>query len=106
VTVTTSPPSAPAASGTALTDEATALLRAGDYEQAAAKAQQALESLGGSGQLYEAYALYDLGAALAYLGDCEDAKKALEDSKKIQGDRSEIKAAGALCEHGKGHEGH
>jgi tetratricopeptide (TPR) repeat protein/tRNA A-37 threonylcarbamoyl transferase component Bud32 len=99
-TVTASPP--PAANGPALTNEATALLRAGRYEEAMAKAQEALASLGGTGQLYEAYALYDLGAALANLGECKDAKKALEESKKIQGQRSEIDAAKALCEGKKG----
>jgi Flp pilus assembly protein TadD len=99
-TVSASPP--PAAGGPALTDEATALLRAGRYEEAAAKAQEALATLGGTGQLYEAYALYDLGAALANLGECKAAKKALEESKKIQGERSEIDAAKALCKHGNG----
>ena len=59
------PPPPAGVSATALTDQATALLRAGRYEEAAAKAQQALESLRGTGQLYEAYALYDLGASLA-----------------------------------------
>jgi Flp pilus assembly protein TadD len=101
--VTVSPP--PAASGPALADEATALLRAGRYEEAAAKAQQALASLGGTGQLYEAYALYDLGAALANLGECKVARKTLDESRKIQGHQSEIDAAKALCEGKKGKDG-
>jgi tRNA A-37 threonylcarbamoyl transferase component Bud32/tetratricopeptide (TPR) repeat protein len=111
VTVTASTPTAPTtapsggASGIALTDEATALLNAGRYEEAAAKAQEALRMLGDTGQLYEAYALYNLGAALANLGDCKNAKKALERSQKIQGHRSEIDAAKAICEHGKGAKG-
>jgi eukaryotic-like serine/threonine-protein kinase len=92
-------------SGAELTDEATALLRAGRYEEAAAKAQEALQSLRGSGELYEAYALYDLGAALANLGECKDARRALEQSEAIQGHRSEIEAAMALCGHGKGKKG-
>jgi tRNA A-37 threonylcarbamoyl transferase component Bud32/tetratricopeptide (TPR) repeat protein len=102
-TVTASPP--PAASGSALTDEATALLRAGRYEEAAARAQEALASLSGTGQLYEAYALYDLGAALANLGECKAARKALDESRKIQGHQSEIDAAKALCEGKKGKDG-
>jgi Flp pilus assembly protein TadD len=111
VTVTATTPTAPTtapsggASGIALTDEATALLQAGRYEEAAAKAQEALQVLGGTGELYEAYALYDLGAALANLGDCKNAKKALEQSQKIQGHRSEIDAARAICEHGNGAKG-
>jgi tetratricopeptide (TPR) repeat protein len=106
VTVTAARPTTPAppettrvagASGVELTDEATALLRAGRYEEAAAAAQQALESLGGTGELYEAYALYDLGAALAELGDCKGATKALKRSEKLQGSRTEIDAALAKC---------
>ena len=88
------------ASGTALTDEATALLRAGRYEEAAAKAQQALQVLRGTGELYEAYALYNLGAALAALGDCKGARKALDQSERIQGPRREIDAAQAACRGG------
>jgi Flp pilus assembly protein TadD len=91
----TAPPAG--AGGVELTDQATALLQAGRYEEAAATAQQALESLGGTGELYEAYALYDLGAALAELGDCKGAAKALKRSQKIQGERSEIDAALAKC---------
>jgi predicted Ser/Thr protein kinase len=110
VTVTTSAPttatppttSAPPVSGspTALVDQATADLNAGRYQQAATEAQSALSQLGGSGQTYEAYALYDLGAALANLGDCKNATEALKASEKIQGHRSEIEAAKQLC-HGK-----
>jgi eukaryotic-like serine/threonine-protein kinase len=102
VTVTSptrAPPPAAGASATSLTDQSTALLRAGRYAEAAQKAQQALQSLRGSGQLYEAYALYDLGASLAALGDCKNAKKALEESQKIQGHREEIDAARKSCEH-------
>ncbi len=104
VTVTTTSPttSTPPASGspTSLVDQATADLNAGRYQQAAEEAQSALSLLGGTGQLYEAYALYDLGAALANLGDCKNARNALEDSQKIQGHRSEIDAAKHFC-HGR-----
>jgi eukaryotic-like serine/threonine-protein kinase len=84
-------------SPTALVDQATADLQAGNYERAAAEAQSALDQLAGSGEAYEAYALYDLGASLANLGDCKDAEKALRASEKIQGHRSEIDAAKQLC---------
>jgi serine/threonine-protein kinase len=106
VTTTSAPPTTtsapPPASGTPtqLTDQATALLRNGQYAEAAQKAEQALASLRGTGQLYEAYALYDLGASLAALGNCKDAKKALDQSQRIQGHRSEIDAAKKSC---KGH---
>jgi serine/threonine protein kinase len=98
---TTAPPPPPSgASATQLTDQATALLRDGRYAEAAQKAEQALQSLRGTGQLYEAYALYDLGASLAALGDCKDARKALDESQRIQGHRSEIDAAKKSCGHG------
>ena len=104
VTVTATAPTtaAPPAGGspTALVDQATADLNAGRYQQAAAEAQSALGQLGGTGQLYEAYALYDLGAALANLGDCKNAAEMLKDSEKIQGHRSELEAAKHLC-HGR-----
>jgi eukaryotic-like serine/threonine-protein kinase len=96
---TTAPPP-PSGTPTQLTDQATALLRNGQYSEAAQKAEQALQSLRGTGQLYEAYALYDLGASLAALGNCKDAKKALDESQRIQGHRSEIDAAKKSC---KGH---
>jgi len=63
---------------------------------------QALSSLAGTGQLYEAYAEYDLGAALAQLGQCDQALQHLEASQQIQGTRSEIRDAEKLCR-GHGH---
>ena len=50
-----------------------------------------------AGELYEAYALYDLGAALAALGECKEAVKVLKRSEQIQGQRSEIDSARAQC---------
>jgi tetratricopeptide (TPR) repeat protein len=103
------PPPPPAANsdGTALTDEATRQLRAGDYAGAERLARQAVSALSGSGQLYEAYAEYDLGAALARLGRCDEALQHLDRSQEIQGERVEIDAARSLCtqdedENGKG----
>ncbi len=95
-TTTSTPPPA-GSSPTALVDQATADLNAGNYQRSATEAESALEQLGGTGQIYEAYALYDLGASLANLGDCKDATKALKASEKIQGHRSEIDAAKQLC---------
>jgi Flp pilus assembly protein TadD len=90
-----------------LTDEATRQLRAGDYAGAERLARHAVSALSGSGQLYEAYAEYDLGAALARLGRCDEALQHLDRSQEIQGERVEIDAARSLCtqdedENGKG----
>src|SRR5438067_3510886 len=76
VTATSPPPPPaappPAATGTPaqLVDRATALEREGNYTAALPLAQQALGQLRGSGQLYEAYANYDVGTALAHTGRC------------------------------------
>src|SRR5262245_54969200 len=91
------PPPPPAQSGTALTDQATALLREGDPAAAEPIARQAVAALAGSGQPYEAYAEYDLGAALAQLGQCGEALHHLERSRTLQGTRHEIRDAEKLC---------
>ena len=56
--------------------------------------------LQGSGQLYEAYAEYDLGAALAALGRCDEAVQHLDRSEEIQGERKEIARARKMCRKG------
>lgn len=89
------PPSSP--DGVALTDEATRLLGEGDYRGAERAARQALAVLAGSGQLYEAYAEYDLGSALVGLGRCDEALEHLERSEEIQGERKEIDKARKEC---------
>ncbi|MBD0289714.1 MAG: hypothetical protein ICV74_00555, partial [Thermoleophilia bacterium] len=80
-----------------LTDEATAAMRAGDYERSYALAERALGTLRGSGDIYEAYAYYDAGNSLARLGQCETALEYLNRSQEIQGRRSEIDRARARC---------
>ena len=91
----TPPPSD--ASGEALTDQATALLRQGRWAEAEAVARQALAKLEGSGELYEAYALYDLGRALVEQGRCDEALPYLDRSEQIQGSRKEIRQARKRC---------
>ena len=59
------------------------------------------EALRGSGQLYEAYAEYDLGAALAGLGRCDEALQHLDRSESLQGKRREISRARKACKKGK-----
>jgi hypothetical protein len=79
----------------------------GNPAGAARLALQALASLAGTGQLYEAYAEYDLGAALAQLGQCDSALQHLERSRQLQGNRPEIQDAEKLCRkgHGQGQKG-
>jgi serine/threonine-protein kinase len=91
----TPPPSD--ASGEALTDQATALLGQGRWAEAEAVARQALAKLEGSGELYEAYALYDLGRALVEQGRCDEALPHLDRSEQIQGSRKEIRQARRRC---------
>jgi eukaryotic-like serine/threonine-protein kinase len=81
----------------ALTDDATRALRAGQYAQAASLAERALTRLRGSGDIYEAYAYYDAGAAYAALGQCDKALDYLDRSEAIQGKRKEIDRARKAC---------
>ena len=97
------PPSSPTqtgASGEALTDQATALLNQGRWAEAEQVARQAVAKLDGSGELYEAYANYDLGRALVEQGRCDEAMPYLDRSEEIQGSRKEIRDARKRCEKG------
>jgi eukaryotic-like serine/threonine-protein kinase len=98
-TATTAPPSE---SGVELTDQATELLRQGRWAEAETVARQAVAALEGSGELYEAYANYNLGRALVEQGRCEEALPYLDRSEQIQGSREEITDARAKCEGGEG----
>ena len=53
-------------------------------------AQQALAALQGSGELYEAYANYNVGKSLLELGRCAEAIPYFDRSEQIQGERQEI----------------
>jgi len=97
------PPPPPTPSGSALTDQATALLSNGNAAAAEPIARQAVTALSGSGVKYEAYAEYDLGAALAQLGQCHEALQHLERSRQLQGNRPEIQDAEKLCKGSHGH---
>jgi len=97
---TTTAPTAPSSSsksGTQLTDEATSLLSQGRWQEAEAVSRQAVAKLNGSGELYEAYANYNLGRALVELGRCDEALPHLDKSEQIQGSRSQIREARAKC---------
>jgi hypothetical protein len=86
----------------ALTDQATRELEDGDYARAEQLARQAVAALQGSGELYEAYAAYDLGAALVGLARCDEALPHLERSEDLQGKRKEIDRARRACRKGHG----
>ena len=53
--------------------------------------------LEGRHRLYEAYARYDAGRALATLGRCEEAVAYLRRSEEIQGPRAPITQALRYC---------
>ena len=84
------PPQQQGGDGVALTDQSTQLLNDGRYEEALPVAQQALAALQGSGELYEAYANYNVGKSLLGLGRCAEAIPYFDRSEQIQGERKEI----------------
>jgi serine/threonine protein kinase len=91
------PPAPSARSGQQLTDQATSLLRQGRWAEAEQVARQAVQKLNGSGELYEAYANYNLGRALVEQDRCDEALRFLDRSEQIQGSRREIRQARAKC---------
>jgi serine/threonine protein kinase len=91
------PPPPAQKSGVQLTDEATNLIGQGRWSEAEAVARQAVAALEGSGELYEAYAEYDLGRALAEQDKCPEALQHLNRSEQLQGRRSQIDAARSKC---------
>ena len=83
--------------GIRLTDQATALMRAGNYAAALPVAQRALGMLEGSGHVYEAYANFDVGNSLAQLGRCEEALPYLERREQLAGPHRDVTRAKAKC---------
>jgi eukaryotic-like serine/threonine-protein kinase len=98
-----SPPPAPPAPASAnespstLVDRATSLIGQGRYDEALPIAQQALRRLQGSGQIYEAYAEYDVGKSLAELGRCDEALPHIDRSQALQGHRKEFDSVRKTC---------
>jgi hypothetical protein len=80
-----------------LTDQATYRMRAGSFDEALALALQAYSRLKGTGQIYEAYAAYDAGRSYAELGNCDKALPLLDHAESIEGRKSAIDQARALC---------
>jgi eukaryotic-like serine/threonine-protein kinase len=92
------PPPSGGAGGRALTDQATNLLQQSRWVEAEGVARQAVQKLeGGSDNTYLAYALYDLGRALAEQDKCDEAVPVLNRSEQLQGSRSPITQAKAKC---------
>jgi hypothetical protein len=89
------PPAAGSRSGAALTDAGLAKMKAGDWQGALPLLEQAVSKLQGTGQIYEAYADYNLASTLLNLGRCDRVKDLLKNSERIQGHRSEIDTAKA-----------
>ena len=83
--------------GIALTDEATGLMRAGDYGAALPIAQRALRILQGSGQTYEGYANFNVGKSLAELGRCAEALPYLERRERLLGPNPDVTSAKRQC---------
>ena len=69
------------------------LMKQGQYTQALPLLQDAVQQLGGRGDLAEAYAAYNLGYTLLQLGRCSEAVPYLEESRAIQPKRREVKDA-------------
>ena len=91
------PPSSEGESGASLNDRGFELMQAGRYEEALPLLEQAVERLDGSGELTEAFALYNLAATRAALGDCKQVQKLLRRSEAIQGQRDEFDQVRAAC---------
>jgi tetratricopeptide (TPR) repeat protein len=88
-----------------LTDQATALLEDGEWEEALRTQQRALPALRDTYTddfRYEAYAYYNMGKALAELDRCQRALRFLDRSEELQGHRREIDEARERCEDGEG----
>jgi eukaryotic-like serine/threonine-protein kinase len=100
-----SPTPTPAATGNislaqarGLVDESTFKIRDGDYAGALPIAQRALKALSGSGEMYEAYANYNVGTSLIHLNRCSEGLPYLARSEAIQGHRNEIDRDRERCE--------
>jgi hypothetical protein len=77
-------------SGAALNDRGYRLLRDGDVAAALPFFERAVELLGDSGSLAEAYASYNLALARLSLRNCDGVIQLLDRSQEVQGERSEI----------------
>jgi tRNA A-37 threonylcarbamoyl transferase component Bud32 len=91
------PPPPPGASGQALTDQATNLMKDGRYAEALPIARRALQQLAGTGQTYEGYANYNVGRSLVELDRCDEALPFLDRREQLLGPHREVTAARRKC---------
>jgi hypothetical protein len=89
-TDTTEAPTTVSGSGYELNDEGYRLMQAGDYAAALPLLEQAVAELSGTGELYEAYALYNLAYTRFALDRCDGVLEMLDRSENIQGEREPI----------------
>jgi eukaryotic-like serine/threonine-protein kinase len=90
---TTAPPPPAEPTGAELNDQGFALMQQGNYQGALPLLEQAVQKLSGSGELAEAYALYNLAFTRLQLGQCEGVPELLDRSEQIQGQRGDINKA-------------
>ncbi len=93
-TPSTSTPSTstPSTDGVALNGQGFALMQDGDYAGALPLLERAVDALGGSGSLDEAYASYNLAFTRFSLESCDGVLPLLDRSEAVQGERKEIDA--------------
>jgi tetratricopeptide (TPR) repeat protein len=93
-TTATTAAAAPASDPHALNDQAYTLMKQGNYAAALPLLQQAVQALEGqTGDIYTAYANYNLGVTLMNLGQCGEAIPYLETSRSLQPKRHEVDRA-------------
>jgi eukaryotic-like serine/threonine-protein kinase len=93
-TTATTAAAAPASDPHALNDQAYALMKQGNYAAALPLLQQAVQALEGqTGDIYTAYANYNLGITLMNVGQCSEAIPYLETSRALQPGRHEVQQA-------------
>jgi Protein kinase domain len=86
----TEPPTTVAEDPDSLNDRGFALMQSGDYRRARPLLERAVEGLRGTGELYEAYASYNLAFTRFALGECSGVLELLDRSEQVQGERAEI----------------
>jgi Protein kinase domain len=89
-TTTEETPTTVADDGFALNDQGFALMQQGNYAAARPLLERSVRALRGSGELYEAYASYNLAYTRFALGICDGVLELLDRSENIQGERGAI----------------
>jgi serine/threonine protein kinase len=93
-TETPPPPTEPQLSLTeakGLNDQGYSLMQQGDFQGARPLLEQSVEGLSGTGDIYEAYASYNLAYTRFQLGQCDGILELLDRSEAIQGSHRDIR---------------